>query len=516
VNRKDYTLAALSGTLLSLAFPLFDLEPLAWIGLVPLFSSLRGKNPLQSTYLGLISGLFFNTILLYWIPVPVTVYGKLPLPVGILLLLALASYLSIYSGAFAFLTTFIRARTGLPLVLIAPAAWVSLEILMTYLFTGFPWGVLGYSQHLTLPVIQIADITGVYGVSFLIVMVNAGIYRAIERYGEGLPFLGGRSIWVALFVFLSTMGYGYWRLDYWENPPIPPLAKGGQEGFDKNLRIGIVQGNIDQDHKWDPEYQKETMDAYLGLSGEVSKGGVDLVVWPETAVPFYFQDDEINRPKVLRMARETGSHILFGSPAYERGGEGVRYYNRAYLVSPEMKVAGKYDKLHLVPFGEYVPLKNILFFVSKLTEGIGDFSAGIGVEVLDMPGARIGTLICYEGVFPNLARRSVREGANILVNITNDAWFGRTSAPFQHLSMYTLRAVENRVPVVRAANTGVSAFIDSGGMVTSKTGLFERGYLKGKVKASNQKTFYTRFGDIFSYLCLLITSLFLSKAFMRK
>lgn len=424
MNKKDIFLAALSGVLLALAFPLFDIEPLAWISLVPLLFSIKGKNQLQSIYLGITAGLVFHLILLYWIPVPITIYGKLPLPAGILLLLLLASYLSLYTATFALLVTFFRIRMGLPLVLSAPVVWVSLELLMTYFFTGFPWGLLGYSQYLNLPVIQIADVTGVYGISFVIVAVNAGIYRAIERYLDGLSFRDGRSIWVALFVLLTAIGYGYWRPEQLEAEARNALP----------LRVGIVQGNIDQDQKWDPEYQRQTVDTYLALSKKVSEGGVDLIVWPETAVPLYFQKDETYKPEILKAAKEMNTYILFGSPAYNRDGEDVRYYNSSFMVSPDMKVVGRYDKMHLVPFGEYVPLKRLLFFVDKLAEGIGDFSAGDGVKTLKMDRTEIGTLICYEGIFPNLSRRSVKEGANLFVNITNDAWFGRTSAPYQHLS----------------------------------------------------------------------------------
>ncbi|MBM2838958.1 MAG: acyltransferase [Deltaproteobacteria bacterium] len=501
MNKKDLSLAALSGVLLALAFPMFDIELLAWIALVPLLFSINGKNPLQSIYLGITAGLVFNLILLYWIPVPITIYGKLPLPAGIVLLLLLASYLSLYTATLAFLVTFFRTRMGIPLVLSAPVVWVSLELLITYFLTGFPWGVLGYSQYLNLPVIQIADVTGVYGISFLIVVVNAGIYRVIERYMEGLSFRHGRSIWVALFVLLTAIGYGYWR-----------LGSLGIRNPQSAIRIGIVQGNIDQDQKWDTEYQRETVDAYLALSRKVSEGGVDLIIWPETAVPLYFQMDETYKPEILKAAKEMKSYILFGSPAYEKDFDAVRYYNSAFMISPDMKVVGRYDKMHLVPFGEYVPLKKLLFFVDKLAEGIGDFSTGDGIKTLKMSDAEVGTIICYEGIFPNLSRKIVKEGANLFVNITNDAWFGRTSAPFQHLSMYSLRAVENRVPVVRAANTGVSAFIDERGVVTSSTGIFERGYLKAQVYVSGSKSFYTRFGDLFAYVCAIATLVLLTVA----
>lgn len=494
-----------SGVLLALSFPVFDMELLAWIGLVPLFFSLRNKTLLQSIYLGLISGLAFYLILLYWIPVPVTVYGKLPIPLGILLLFILALYLSLYTATFAFLMTFLRIRRGIvPVVLSAPAIWVSLELLVTYFLTGFPWGLLGYSQYLHLPVIQIADVTGVYGIGFVIVMVNAGIYRGFERHLEGMSFWKGRSMWAATLILVLVLSYGYWRM----NPR--------DETHGKGLNVGVAQGNIDQDQKWDREYQNETVATYINLTHKISAGGVDLIVWPETAVPLYFQNEGAYRQEILNTARETHSYLLFGSPAYSRNPESVRYYNSAFMISPEMETIGRYDKIHLVPFGEYVPLKKLLFFVDKLAEGIGDFSSGQSFSSFNIPGANIGTLICYEGIFPDLTRKHAREGASIFVNITNDAWFGRTSAPYQHLAMYALRAVENRVPVVRAANTGISAIINKAGMITSRTTIFERSLIKGSVALSDNKTFYTRFGDLFAYLCVMLASFVIFSSFYKK
>ena len=204
-----------------------------------------------------------------------------------------------------------------------------------------------------------------------------------------------------------------------------------------------------------------------------------------------------------------GVPILFGAPAFDRDGSRINYFNSAFLISPEKKILGRYDKIHLVPFGEYAPLAGVLGFTRDIIGAIGDFTSGEGVHNLTLPWGKFGVLICYEAIFPDLTRRFVERGAQFLVNITNDAWFGRTAAPYQHLSMATVRAVENRVPIARAANTGISALIDSRGRVVRSTDLFTREVLSGKIKLDKSRSFYTEFGDLFAYLCVGFSVLFL-------
>lgn len=254
---------------------------------------------------------------------------------------------------------------------------------------------------------------------------------------------------------------------------------------------------------------------------------VDLIVWPETAAPFYFQQSGPLRNELLDLTIELESTLLFGSPGYKLNGKKVSYLNSAFLAGSagrgEAKTLGRYDKLHLVPFGEYVPLGKLLFFVSKITEGIGDFSPGKGVMTLDPPewltgGApvRFGPLICYEGIFPDLVRQFVDKGANVLVNITNDAWYGRTSAPYQHLAAALFRSVENGVFMLRAANTGISAIIDPLGRVEKSKPLFERGYIAGTVGLPEGGTFYTRYGDLFAWFASLFSILIIVYSGMVK
>jgi apolipoprotein N-acyltransferase len=496
---KDTFLSALSGFLLVLAFPKFNLEVLAWGAFVPWLWAIKKKSPSQAAYLGLVAGLVFFTGLLYWVYVVLTEYGHLPAPVSIFLLIVLTAYLALYFSAFAFSLRWVTDKIDLPETLFAPPLWVSLEYLRGILLSGFPWGFLGYSQFLSFPMVQISDITGVYGVSFVIVLVNVSLYRLTAASLNGRWKSGLKEV-LAAGIILATMGiYGHFRLIDLDN-------KTKQE---KSFLVALIQGNIRQDIKWEPQFQEETVRIYTDLTQRVKLQRPDLIIWPETAAPFFFQSAYPFQSRLLELSQQMGSPLLFGAPAFERDGPRVNYFNSAFLISPEKKILDRYDKIHLVPFGEYAPLSGILGFTRDIIGAIGDFTPGKGVHNLALPGEMFGVLICYEAIFPDLTRSFVKGGAQFLVNITNDAWFGRTAAPYQHLSMVTLRAVENRVPIARAANTGISAMIDARGRVLLSTGLFTREILSGNIYLNRSRTFYTKFGDLFTYLCLGFTVIFL-------
>jgi apolipoprotein N-acyltransferase len=304
-----------------------------------------------------------------------------------------------------------------------------------------------------------------------------------------------------LVVVASVVVAALWGLGAWRRAVVLVRPPAG------SVRVGVVQANIDQARKWEPAFQNEAVGRHVDLTLETRQEGARLVVWPETAAPFYFQSEPRQRQQLLDLAASAGVDLLFGSPAYEEDGAAVRLLNRAYLVRRDGTVGGAYDKLRLVPFGEYVPLQPLLFFVDKMVEGVGAFAAGRDATVFALPEGRFGVLICYEGIFPGLSRALVAGGANFLVNITNDAWFGRTSAPHQHLAMVTLRAVENRVPVIRAANTGVSAVIDVDGSIRWQTGLFEEAARVDVVGWPEIDTVYTRWGDVWAAACAFASAL---------
>jgi len=295
-----------------------------------------------------------------------------------------------------------------------------------------------------------------------------------------------------------TLTYGHFRLTHGQK----------ERGHFPHVNSVIIQGNIDQSVKWSPAYQAETMMTYQRLSHSTHRFKPDLIVWPETSLPFFFQNSKEYQPKVYAIARKSGALLVFGSPAYKTIDGNTKYYNRAYLVTPSKEPPQYYDKVHLLPFGEYVPLKNLLFFVSRLVPAAGDFDAGQRIAPLRQGKLSMGILICYEAIFPGLARAHALEGANILINITNDAWFGMTSAPHQHLVMAAFRTVENRIPMIRAANTGLSAFIGVYGNIINQSTPFTTEVLKTTLDIPKSPlTFYTRFGDIFAFVAIAISLL---------
>jgi apolipoprotein N-acyltransferase len=484
--------------MLALAFPKIDIEPLAFFALIPLLCALKDKGLNESFQLSLLCGVIFNLVLFYWVVVVMMNYGGLSSPLALLLLIFMAGYLGIYIGLSFTVARFIERRKGLRMTVTLPFIWVFFEYGKSHLLTGFPWENLGYSQFLSLPLVQIADITGVYGISFLVILFNTSLFSLFTFWKEkkSIPWL---EICLFLFLFSLTVFYGYHRIGY-----VQEKVKGGEE-----LKVKLIQPNINQAVKWDSAYQEKTMRILESLSLTSSDDIPDLIIWPEAAVPFYFQAKGIYNRWVLNVIGQTHSYLLFGAPAFTREESQVKYHNSAFLFSPEGDILGRYDKIHLVPFGEYVPLKNVLFFVHKMVEDIGDFYPGKQPEVLSFQGKKLGVLICYEIIFPELVWRYIQKGASFLVTITNDAWFGRTSAPYQHNSMATFRAIENRVFVVRVANTGITSIIDPTGRIISATEIFTKGVIIGKIKIVRSPTFYSRYGDIFVVICSLFSFSFL-------
>jgi len=490
IPRRDYLLAVMTGVLLAAAFPLSGLAPLAWVALVPLLLTLHRRTPQQAFTLGFVAGLTAYLGIMYWLNIVMTTYGKLPLVLSILLYVLLSAYLALYVGAVSWLVR-VAEEWRISPVISLPVAWVAAEFIRAHALTGFPWASLGYTQYKILPVIQIADLVGVYGVSFLLTFTNAVCLQVIHCFARreevGYPL---KSVAAMALLLFGTVWYGLNELNELDTGSV--------------ARISLVQGNIPQDIKWDPAFVEATVVVYERLTRSVANHGTDLVIWPESALPLFYQDDAVYAGRLRAMAKELETSLLFGSPAYEREKGRVRYLNSAFLITAEGRDGGRTDKLHLVPFGEYVPLGKLLPFVSKMVVGIGDFVPGKALKPLQTNVGPVGVLVCFEGIFPELSRRYVAAGSRLLVNITNDAWFGRSSAPWQHLAMTVFRAVENRVPVARAANTGVSTFISSRGETEQATDLFVEAATRGEVRlGSGRPTIYGRVGDLFAWVCLL-------------
>jgi apolipoprotein N-acyltransferase len=442
--------------------------------------------------LGLALGAAYFVGTLYWIPDVLVTYGGLARIVAVPVTGLLIAYLALFPALASWVVARAWQAHGPSAIWIAPLAWVASEWLRGWLFSGFPWVLVGTSQMSWLAIVQSVSLAGVWGLSALIVAANVAIVVAITRRP-------GRRLRGALTTGLLVVGlaaWGAWRL-------------GGAHDSDpgSRLRVGIVQGNVPQDQKWSPGFADQILRRYLTLSREAAAAGARLIVWPESATPFFFEEDPVGGSAVRDLARDVSAYLLFGSDQLERGSP-VRYYNAAFLVGPDGRTIGVYRKQHLVPFGEYVPLKRLLFFVAPLVDAVADFSAGTETGLMPVDGRPLSTAICYEVIFGNSIRRAVREGSQLLTTVTNDAWYGRTSAPWQHFDQAAIRAVEQGRYLVRAANTGVSGVVDPYGRVTARKGLFETGVLIQDVSLLEGRTLYCTIGDSFAWasaaLCLLV------------
>jgi len=498
-------LAALSGVLLFLSFPKFGHGAVAWAALVPLLVALPGTSGWRAARLGYVTGAVSSMGLLYWTAFVVVQYGGMALPVGILVMTALCLAFSLFHALFGWGTGRLAAAFGPAGLLGAPALWVGLEYARTHTFFSFPWTLLGYSQHALLPFVQIASVTAVYGVSFLVCAASALLaFVALE------PRAGRRRAAAAGLVLLVG---GAWTLGRWQMSR--PVAETGR------LRVGLVQGGVRQEEKWVPEQAWSNVGRHVDLTEKAAAEGARLVVWPESAVPFLFDEDEALASLLRETVRRHGIYLYFGNDDREGATDGRgRIYVGAKLLDPAGELVARYHKIQLVPFGEYVPMQPFFTlggrFAAKLVQEVSDFTPGREAATGVVDGHRIGGFICYEAIFPALVRRFAAGGAELLVNITNDAWYGTTSAPHQHLAMAAFRAVENERYLVRAANTGITAVVDPRGRVLDPTRLFDTTVLVREVPLVSETTFYTRHGDVFAQASSALALALLAATYRRR
>jgi apolipoprotein N-acyltransferase len=485
-------LVAAGAVALALAFPGTDWSGAAWVALAPLIALALMRRPRAALALGWFGGFLFFLILLRWLNFTFRVYSAIPWPLTWLPTMLLAAYCGLYVGLFAAALSWIAARRSmLAAIAGAPFLWVAAEWVRGWLLGGFPWGSLGYSQYRQLAIIQIAELGGVYAVSFVVVSVNAALVAAVQLP----PKHAVAALGLAGLLVGATLVFGDARLGEIGAPA-------------ETASIAVVQPSIPQPLKWDPGFAATTLQIYFDLTRQAGNGRPQLVVWPETSTPTMLRRDPALIMALRRLSRDVGAPLLVGSVDAEDTSP-PKYRNTAFSLD-ERGIVNRYDKIHLVPFGEYVPLSGVIGFVRGWAEFIADLEPGSRSVVFSGPPAPFGTVICYEGIFPALVRRFARDGARFMVNMTNDGWFGQTDGPLQHLGMYPFRAVEHRVAVVRAANTGVSALIAPSGEITRSLPLFVRGTLEGRVPLRNRETFYTRFGDWLAYLALAVSAVTLA------
>ena len=479
IKNSRLSLPLLSAILLVISQPPISLFPLAYVALIPLLFSLEKGKHRQNFLAGFLTGILAYTGIIYWVVVAMNTYGGISIPLAILILALFVLYLALYVGLVTWLCPWLEASLRVPLYLGVPLFWVLTEYWRGWFLTGFPWSYLAHSQHNFLAMIQVVSVTGTYFVSFLIVAINAILFSFLRRKSAPLVY----TLLIAA-LFVASLVFGYAHLT---------------DRVEGTLKTAIIQGNIRQDVKWGEAFRLDTINTYSQLS--LKEGhGVDLVLWPETAMPFIFETDPA-RSVVTAIPEMLSTHLLFGTLARDVQG---RFYNSAYVYGKKGELVGRYDKAHLVPFGEFTPLRDYFPFLEKISVATGDFFSGAGHEPISTPLGKVGLLICYEGTFPYITIDSTRSGAQVFVNITNDAWFGASSAPYQHLAFYTFRAIETDRFVLRAANTGVSAIIDPRGRITARTDIFVRTALKGTFAMRDGQTFYVRHGDYFVTLCVMM------------
>ncbi|QJA05778.1 apolipoprotein N-acyltransferase [Thermosulfurimonas marina] len=438
--------ALLSGGLLILAFPAPGLWPLVFGALVPLFTALPGRSLREALGLGLLAFTVFFFGLLYWIPGVMIRFGGLSRPLALSVHLLLCLYLALYSALAVAGAAALKAfeRPGLLPGLLLGAFWLAGEYLRGRLLTGFPWEPLSGALAPVPLLLQPAALVGALGLSLLPLWVNYALFAALPPRRRRAPLLA------AFFLLGATVLYG-WRALSLEVPVFP-------------VRVALIQGNIPQEIKWRPGEERRSLERYLELSRKALACGPDFLVWPETALPFPFPYGGLTG-ELLKGIRSLGRPVLFGAPRAVHTEKGWDLRNSLVALSPEGKPLGVYDKEHLVPFGEYVPFEDKFPWLRNLAVASGDYTPGRGSGVLEVAGVRVGALICFENAFAPLARARVRAGADLLLVITNDAWFGRSAALRQHFDQSILRAVETRRWVIQVANTGLSGVIDPYGRV---------------------------------------------------
>jgi len=502
-----FLLALASGLLTALAFPKFSLPFLAWISLIPLLYALVKSPPRRAFALGLAAGVVFYGVLVYWIPDVPAHYGGMSYALSLVIYLALILFLGLFWAGFAWV--FRTAQRAFPAaaLLAAPLFWVGFEYAVTYVFTGFPWGILGTSQYRNVPLIQTATLAGAYGISLLLILLQSTFVLAITRRQKE-PFFFALG--------LLALAHG------WGAVAIKRTSAELRSAAPTSFPAAVIQGNVSSDIYWDSvglDEVRRLFQDHLDLTHEAYGRGARLIIWPEFTVPLCFscagEPYESMEADLQGLVRKLGATLLIGTNEQAGPPEDRRYFNTAMCLHPDLP-STRYAKMHLVPFGEYTPYKKVFSFIEKLTHAIGDITPGTEHVLHEVEGRRFGSPICYEIIFPALVRGFTRRGADFLVTITNDGWYGPTSAPHQHFAQAVLRAVENRRFLLRAATTGVSGIIDPCGRVLEESEIMTRTLLVGRVVPRQGLTPYVRFGDVVPIAGLTTAGLFLILAFVRR
>lgn len=513
IPSRALLLALISSGLQIVIFPKPSLYFLCWIALVPLlYALLRGRGgpgelldsegrtlrqftPWQGFGIAWVSGIAWYLGTCYWIYSVMHGFGNLgPLPAA-LIMLGYCIIMGMHHGVFGLLVVLMARRSTLgnrrPLLL-APFFWVALEFFRERV-VGVPWNPLGNAQVDNIPFTRLAEVAGVYGLSFAIVLVNCA-------FVAGLLLTGRRRLNLLISALAAAIIL-----------QIGVLAK--PDPFPANRQAVMVQQNIPvlNNSDWTPEFYERTATELSQITVQASSGAPasspGLIIWPESPAPFFINDPRLRR-RLAALAQQTNSALIVGSLGQTESHDPAhpaQLLNSALVITPQGNILGQYDKIHLVPFGEYIPMQSLLFFATKLTREVGDFARGTERKVFDLNGIKVSVFVCYESVFPGEIRQFARNGAQVFVNISNDGWYGETSAPFQHLDMTRMRAIENHRWLLLSTNSGTTASIDPLGRVVKKADRNVRTALVAPFAIDTESTFYSRYGDLFAWLCVVIS-----------
>ena len=500
----DFALALLSGALLALSFPKFGHSSLGWIALAPLLVALayRRQSTRRSFALGLLAGFVYFAGTLYWFVMTLTTFGGMSTPVATFAAAMGIAYLALYPALFAVIQARLVRALGKQALLLSPAVWVATEMARTYSPLDFPWDLLGYSQATVLPIAQLASVTGVYGLSVLVASVSAAAaYALLDTSPRRWRVCG-----VVALLVLGTAIWGTMRIR------THALTSEGTP-----VRVAVLQGNIPQEQKWDPAMGDAILDRYIGMTREAILRNAKFIIWPESATPQPYEQDARRGDRIRRLARQAQVTMLIGSDEIEPAGAAqlappskaapapARMYNAAYLVRPDGSTAAVYRKMHLVPFGEYVPFSRLLFFLGPLVDFEFPFIPGTEATLLPVGGHLVSTAICYEVIYAGLMRSFTTRGSELLTTITNDAWYGWSSAAFQHWEQASLRAIEDGRYLARAANTGISGFVDPYGRVLQRSNMFQSAVMAEDLRFLTSRTIYVRIGNVVGWASVALT-----------
>ena len=513
-----YTFPIIAAVLITISYSNYSLNNLAWVALTPLLVVLYGKGLIKSLLISGIFGILYLHGLFHWI---------LDIPSyqiwhHLILLLVFSSLYALFGLFFSLIAKQHNYGTAL---LAAPFIWVSIEYIRSNLFfLALPYGLVGHTQYLNHTLIQLSNVCGAYGVSFLVVLVNAALAERIINYYQIRTHSndGHKVLEILKFLFPLTAGtliilailYGHWTKSR--------SLEGDQ------IKIALIQGNIEHAKKWDPDFADMIMQTYTNLTKQASQGLPFLIVWPETATPGSAENNPDLVPKMQQLANDANSHLLFGSAQGMKfmGEKELKYKfkNSAILLSPDNTAMSRqqYNKILLFPFGEYLPHRDIIPWHIIQADTANEYIPGNEYTIFKIAQSKFAVTICWENIFPSLCREFVKKGAEFIINITNEARFGKSQAPYQMMVASVFRAVENSVYIARCANTGVSCIIDPFGRIIDRVkgprgnDIFVQGILSGTIIPSKSKTIYTRYGNFFAWICIIVTCLFVSLSLFAK